>query len=40
MLALQRGLMHNVTSAMSPQVQCVQYVVALLHYFKYSLTVS
>ncbi len=36
MLAPQCGLMHNVTSAMSLQVQ---RVVALLHHFKYSLTV-
>lgn len=36
MLAPQCGLMHNVTPAISLQVQCI---VALLHYFKYSLTV-
>lgn len=36
MLAPQCGLMHNVTSAMSLQVQ---HVVALLHHSKYSLTV-
>ncbi len=36
MLAPQCGLMHNVTSAVSLQVQ---RVVALLHHFKYSLTV-
>lgn len=36
MLAPQFGLMHNVTAAISLQVQCV---VALLHYLKYSLAV-
>lgn len=35
MLAPQCGLMHNVTSAMSLQVQCK---VTLLQYFKYIVT--